>query len=87
MENIKAMSIKAGNGTCVVLKKRERQVISDGGERIETPVLSLCTVDIDYDDGKKMVFYVEDYTLLEFIRESINQQRFKTHNGERIPLI
>lgn len=81
------MSIKAGNGTSVVLQKRRVAAMDDGPTRLNVPVVSLATVDITYEGGKKFVFYIEDQSLLEFIRESINRQHFRSTEGERVPLI
>lgn len=81
LQEIETMSIRAGNGTCLVLYGRKTKNIFRENEAVETPMLSLSNVDLTYIDGKRFVFYIEDATLLEFMREAINKAHFKTHTG------
>ena len=79
------MTIRAGNGTCVVLKNKFHFKATEENQSPEAPMLLLGRIELEYEDGKRFSFYIEDYSLIDFIRNSLNQAKFKTIEGNRTP--
>lgn len=81
MKNITTMTIKGFGATCVVLKARE-PFTPVPNKRSEPRTMSIASICLDYDDGSKMSFYIEEESLINFIRESVNRNNFRTHDGQ-----
>jgi len=79
IENIIIRSNK--DHTAVVLHARKRILHFEGTEP-ETLKLAPASITVNYDDGSKFAFYIEEDTLIQFIRESFNAQTFKSTSGE-----
>jgi len=81
MKEIENMTIRGQDGTCVVLHARPRITYVKEGEPAKPLTLKLARIAVSYEDGTKCEFYIEEDTLIQFIRESLNAQDYRYANG------